>query len=135
VGRVIIGDDVEIGANTCVDRGTLGDTRIDRGAKVDNLVQVGHNAHLAEGAVICGKVGLAGSASVGRFAYVGGLAGISNQVHVGDGAKVGALSLITKDVPPGESAAGNPQREGREFFKIQALLSKLLRERQRKGEG
>jgi UDP-3-O-[3-hydroxymyristoyl] glucosamine N-acyltransferase len=125
LGRVVVGDDVEIGANSCVDRGTMGDTVIANNVKLDNLVHVGHNSQLDEGAVICGGTCLAGRASVGRYAYVGGLTGITNAVRVGDGAKVGALSLVTKDVPPGGTAVGNPQREHREHFKVHALLNKL----------
>jgi UDP-3-O-[3-hydroxymyristoyl] glucosamine N-acyltransferase len=132
LGRVVIGDDVEIGANTCIDRGTIGDTRIDRMAKIDNLVQVGHNVHIAEGAVICGDTALAGSSSVGKFAYVAGVCGIANQVHVGAGAKVAAMTLLSKDVPDGGTAMGNPQREGRDYLKVQALLSKMLADRKKR---
>ena len=136
-GSVVIGDDVEIGANTCVDRGTFGNTIIERMAKVDNHVQIGHNCHLHEGAVVCGAAGLAGSSSVGRFAYVGGLTGVANQVHIGDGASIGACSLIAKDVPPGETMLGNPQRSYREHFRVQAKLNKLVAEGRaaRKGSG
>jgi UDP-3-O-[3-hydroxymyristoyl] glucosamine N-acyltransferase LpxD len=132
IGRVIIESDVEIGANCTVDRGTFGDTRIGKNAKLDNLVHVGHNARIEEGAVICGGTCLAGNAVLGKYVYVGGLSGITNHVHVGDGAKVGAMSLITGDVPPEGTAVGNPQREYREHFRAHALLSKLLRERRSK---
>ncbi len=123
-GGVRIGDDVEIGANSCVDRGTLADTVIDSKAKLDNQVHVGHNAYVQEGAVLCGGVALAGNARVGKFAYVGGLTGVINHVYIGDGAQVGALTLVSKDVPAGGNAVGNPQREHREFFRVQAWLSK-----------
>ncbi len=126
LGGVVIGDDVEIGANSCVDRGTLGDTLIESEAKLDNLVHMGHNSKVARGAVICGGTCLAGSSSVGEFAYIGGLTGITNHVHVGKGASVGALALVTKDVPPGGTAVGNPQREYKDHFKAHALLSRLL---------
>jgi len=129
LGRVVVEDDVEIGANSCVDRGTFGETRIGKSAKLDNLVHIGHNSRLDEGAIVCGGTCLAGNASLGKFAYVGGLTGITNHVHVGDGASVGALSLVTKDVPPGATAVGNPQREHREHFKAHALLSRMLAER------
>lgn len=134
LGRVVVGDDVEIGANSCVDRGTFGETRIEKSAKLDNLVHIGHNAHLDEGAVICGGTCLAGRASVGRFAYIGGLTGITNDVHVGDGAQVGAVSLVTKDVPPGSTAVGNPQREYKEHFRAHAMLNRMVSKRG-KGEG
>ncbi len=132
LGHVILGDDVEIGANSCVDRGTLGNTRIEKQVKLDNLVHIGHNSHLAEGAVICGGTCLAGNASVGKYAYVGGLTGIGNQVHVGDGATVGALTMVTKDIPPRGTAVGNPQRNDKEHFRAHALLNRLLAERRSK---
>jgi UDP-3-O-[3-hydroxymyristoyl] glucosamine N-acyltransferase len=125
-GRVVVGDDVEIGANSTVDRGTIADTVIGAGAKIDNLCHLGHNARLGRGAILCGGTFLAGNASVGDLVYVGGMSGVSNQVHVGDGAKVGAMSLLTKDVPPGETVAGNPQRTYREHFRAHAALNKLI---------
>jgi UDP-3-O-[3-hydroxymyristoyl] glucosamine N-acyltransferase len=131
LGRVIVGDDAELGANCCVDRGTFGDTVIGRNAKLDNQVHVGHNATVEEGAILCGGTCLAGSSSVGKYAYVGGLTGIANKVHVGDGASVGACSLLTKDVPPGTAALGNPQREYREHFKAHAALNRLMESRRR----
>lgn len=134
LGRVVIGDDVEIGANSCVDRSTFGDTLIGNSAKLDNLVHVGHNAKIDVGAVICGGTCLAGNASIGKFAYVGGLTGIANHVHVGDGASVGAVSLVTKDVEPGGTAVGNPQRDHREHFKAHARLSRLIAERRKKAD-
>ncbi|MCC7440351.1 MAG: UDP-3-O-(3-hydroxymyristoyl)glucosamine N-acyltransferase [Bdellovibrionales bacterium] len=125
LGRVVIGDDVEIGANSCVDRGTLGDTILADQVKLDNMVQIGHNARLDVGAVVCGSAALAGSSSLGKFVYVGGLTGISNRVHVSDGAKVGAVSLVSKDVPPGGTVLGNPQRDYSDHFRAHAALNKL----------
>jgi UDP-3-O-[3-hydroxymyristoyl] glucosamine N-acyltransferase len=132
LGRVVVGDDVEMGANCCVDRSTLGETRIEKNSKLDNLVHLGHNSYLGEGAVICGGTCLAGNARVGKYAYVGGLTGIGNHVHVGDGATVGALTMVTKDVQAGGTAVGNPQRDRREHFRAHALLSRLLEERRSK---
>lgn len=132
LGNVVVGDDAEIGANTCIDRGTVGPTLVEKSAKIDDLVMIGHNCQIHEGAVICGHAGLAGSAIIDRYAIVGGLAGISNQVHVGPGAKVGACSLISKDVPAGETASGNPQRDHQEHLKIHAMLSRMLAERRSK---
>lgn len=127
LGRVVIGNDVEIGANCSVDRSTMGDTVIETMVKLDNQVHVGHNARIEEGAVVCGGTCLAGGAQIGRFAYVGGLTGITNRVRVGDGAQVGALALVTKDVEPRGTAVGNPQREYREHFKAHAVLNRLLK--------
>ncbi|HAR44299.1 MAG TPA: UDP-3-O-(3-hydroxymyristoyl)glucosamine N-acyltransferase [Bdellovibrionales bacterium] len=131
VGNVVIGDDVEIGANSCVDRATFGSTHIASKVKIDNLVQIGHNVQLEEGAVLCGCSACAGSSSVGKFAYVGGGAGIANQVHIGDRANVGAFSLVTKDVTPGETVIGNPMRDYKEYFRVHAMLSRLLAERKK----
>lgn len=132
LGRVIVGDDVEIGANSCVDRGTFGETWIGNSVKLDNLVHIGHNSRVDHGAIICGGTCLAGNASVGKFATIGGLSGVANHVHVGDGASVGALSLVTKDVPVDGTAVGNPQRDYREHFGAHALLSRLLVDRKQK---
>ncbi len=132
VGGVLMGDDVEIGANSCVDRATFGNTLIGNKVKLDNQVHIGHNAELDEGAIICGGTCLAGSARVGKFAYIGGLTGIANKVFVGDYAKVGAVSLVTKDVPSGGTALGNPQRDYHEHFRSHAKLSKLLKDRKPK---
>lgn len=131
LGRVVVGDSVEIGALSCVDRGTIDDTRIGRGAKLDNQVHVGHNAEIGEGAIVCGGTCLAGNASIGKWAYVGGLVGITNHVHVGDGGKVAAMSLLTKDVPPHATAAGSPQREYSDHFKAHAILSRMIRGKKR----
>lgn len=128
LGRVVIGNDVEIGANCSIDRGTLGETRIDSMAKLDNQVHVGHNAHVGEGAILCGGICLAGNARIGKFAYVGGMTGVVNEIVIGDGAMVGAMSLITKDIEAGGKAVGNPQRESREHFKVHAKLNQLLKE-------
>lgn len=126
LGRVIIGNDVEIGANSCVDRGTFDDTILEDEVKLDNHVQIGHNAKLRRGAVICGSSALAGGAEVGRFAYIGGLTGITNRVKVGDGAQVAACALITKDIPAGGTGVGNPQRTYREHFKAHARLNRII---------
>lgn len=134
LGRVVVGDGVEIGALSCVDRGTIDDTRIGRGAKLDNQVHVGHNAEIGEGAIVCGGTCLAGNASIGNWAYVGGLVGITNHVHVGEGGKVAAMSLLTKDVAPGAVAAGSPQREYTEHFRAHAALSRLARAKRSTGD-
>jgi UDP-3-O-[3-hydroxymyristoyl] glucosamine N-acyltransferase len=111
IGGVVVEDDVEIGANSTVDRGTLGDTRIGRGAKLDNLVQVGHNCDVGEGAVIVAQVGLAGTVTVGRGALILSQAGIVDHVRVGDGAYVGPQSGVTSDVAPGARVLGTPHAD------------------------
>ena len=131
LGRVVIGNDVEIGANCCIDRATFGETRLADHVKLDNDVHIGHNATLDEGAVVCGGTALAGRASIGPYAYVGGLTGIANDVRIGDGAQVGALTLVTKDVEPGSSAVGVPAREYEKHFRIHAMLNRMLSDRRK----
>ena len=125
----MIGNDVELGANACVDRATFGETRIDHHAKLDNMCHIGHNAWVEEGAILCGGVFLAGNARIGKYAYIGGLTGVTNKVHIGDGAQVGAGSMMTKNIPEGGTGVGNPQREYREHFRAHAMLNKLVLDR------
>jgi UDP-3-O-[3-hydroxymyristoyl] glucosamine N-acyltransferase len=125
VGRVVVEDDVEIGANTTVDRGTLGDTRIGRGAKLDNLVHVGHNCRVGAEAVIVAQSGLAGSASLGRGTLVMGQAGIIDHVRVGEGAFIGPRAGVHRDVPAGARVMGAPHRDMRAFQRIWASLAHL----------
>lgn len=129
VGNVRIGDDVEIGANTTIDRGTMGSTIIHSKVKIDNLVQVGHNCEVGEGSILCGAAGMAGSSSLGRFVTVAAQAGTGNQVHVGDYSVLGAFSGVAKDCPPDSELAGMPARPISEYYKILAIQNKLLRER------
>ncbi len=127
LGKVVIGDDSEIGANCTLDRSTFGETRLGKGVKLDNLVHVGHNAEIGDGTVIAGGTCLAGGVKLGRYVVCGGLTGIANRVEVGDGASIGALALVTKDIPPGGTAVGNPQREYHEHFRSHAMLTRLVK--------
>ena len=108
LGGVVVEDDVWIGSLTTVDAGTLGPTRVRRGARIDSQVHVGHNADVGEHAVLCGKVGLAGSVKIGRGAVLGGAVGVGDHVRVGDGAKVAGGSGVIGDVPAGSEYAGYP---------------------------
>jgi UDP-3-O-[3-hydroxymyristoyl] glucosamine N-acyltransferase len=125
VGRVVVEDDVEIGAGTTVDRGTLGDTRIGRGSKIDNLVQIGHNCSIGEQVLIVAQVGLAGSTTVERGAVIMGQAGAAGHLTIGEGAIVGPQSGLHKDVRAGARVLGSPQREERGFHKAMAALARL----------
>jgi UDP-3-O-[3-hydroxymyristoyl] glucosamine N-acyltransferase len=125
VGGVVVGDDVEIGAGTTVDRGTLEDTRIGRGSKIDNLVQIGHNCIIGEQVIIVAQVGLAGSTIVERGAVIMGQAGAAGHLTIGEGAVVGPQSGLHKDVPPGVRVLGSPQREEHGFHRAMAALAKL----------
>ena len=125
LGRVIIDNDVEIGANTCIDRGALLDTEIGEGSKLDNLVQIGHNVKIGKGCLITGQVGIAGSTDVEDYVMVGGQAGISGHLKIGVGAKIAAQSGVIRDVPPGKSVIGFPALHARQFWKNLATLKKI----------
>jgi UDP-3-O-[3-hydroxymyristoyl] glucosamine N-acyltransferase len=124
-GSLIIGDDVEIGANSSVDRGTIGDTVIGRGAKIDNQVQIGHNCQIGEGAIICGSCALGGSSKVGRYAVLAGFCAVANGAEIGDGAIIGGMSGVQGQIGPGKVMVGNPLRERSEFYRIQASMTSL----------
>jgi UDP-3-O-[3-hydroxymyristoyl] glucosamine N-acyltransferase len=127
VGGCQIGDDVEIGANTTIDRGSLGDTVIGRGTKIDNLVHIGHNARIGEHVLIVAQVGISGSASIGNRAVLAGQAGIGGHLVIGDGARVAAQAGVIGDVAPGETVSGYPARPHREALRAQAALFRLPR--------
>lgn len=126
LGRVIIEDHVEIGANTAIDRGSGPDTVIGQGTWIDNLVQVGHNVRIGKGCIIAAQTGIAGSTVIEDFAVMGGQVGITGHVVVGKGARLAAQSGIMGDVPPGAEYMGFPGRPRREFLKGVALLNRLI---------
>lgn len=125
VGRVIIEDDVDIGANSCIDRGTLNDTVIGAGSKIDNLVQIGHNVRLGMGCILAGQAGISGSTTLGNFVMVGGQGGLSGHLSVGDGARVAAQAGVMRDIPPGQEVVGAPAVPGRQFMRQVAALKRL----------
>lgn len=125
VGRVVIGDDVEIGSNTAIDRATFGVTRIAQGVKIDNLVQIGHNVEIGEHSALAGMVGVAGSVTIGKHVQIGGGAGIAGHIDIGDGASVGACSGVHKSVAPGQVVTGYPAVDHREFLRISAASRNL----------
>jgi UDP-3-O-[3-hydroxymyristoyl] glucosamine N-acyltransferase len=130
VGRVVIGDDVEIGSNTAIDRATFGVTCIGNGVKIDNLVQIGHNVQIGEHTVIAGKVGIAGSAILGKHVRVGAYAGINGHIEIGDGATIGALAGVTRSIAPGQTVSGFPAIDHlvqRRVMVVQTQLPDLLR--------
>jgi UDP-3-O-[3-hydroxymyristoyl] glucosamine N-acyltransferase len=124
-GTVVIEDDVEIGANTAIDRAALGETVVRRGAKIDNLVQVAHNVEVGENAILAGQVGLAGSVRVGRGVLLGGQVGVADHVRIGDGAMAAGKSGIIKDVPSGAFVSGSPHLDVRDWRKVWVLLPQL----------
>ena len=127
IGRVVIQDDVEIGANTTIDRGSIRDTVIGEGAKIDNLVQIAHNVVIGRHCVIVSQTGISGSTTLGDFAVTAGQAGLTGHLTVGAGAQIGAQAGLMTDVPPGERWAGFPAQPARLWMKQEALLRKLVR--------
>lgn len=125
VGGCEIGDDVEIGANSTVDRGSIGRTEIGRFTKIDNLVQVAHNCLVGEGVIMVAQVGVGGSSVVGDGVLIGGQAGLSGHLEVGAGAKIAAQTGVIKSVPAGKTVTGFPARENREFLRATGNLYRL----------
>lgn len=129
LGSVILGNDVEIGANSCVDRGAIENTVIGDGTKIDNQVQVGHNVVIGKGTVIAGCTALAGSSRIGNFVQIGGGANIAGHIFVGDGAKVAGMSGVVKDVEPMQAVAGIPAVPIRKWHRINAMLLRMIEEK------
>ena len=125
IGNVVIDDDVEIGANTTVDRATFGSTRIGKGTKLDNLIQVAHNVEIGTGNVFAAQVGVAGSTKIGDFNQVGGQVGFAGHIHVGNMNQFGAQSGIPNNVGDGNRLIGYPAVGLRQFAKTQVYLKRL----------
>ncbi|MFC1501394.1 UDP-3-O-(3-hydroxymyristoyl)glucosamine N-acyltransferase [Elusimicrobiota bacterium] len=125
IGIVEIGDDVEIGSNTSIDRATVGKTKIGKGTKIDNLVHIAHNVEIGEHCIITGQNGFAGSSTIGDFVTFGAQGGVAGHLKIGAGATVAARAGVISDVKPKETVSGFPARAHREEMKIQALIHKL----------
>jgi UDP-3-O-[3-hydroxymyristoyl] glucosamine N-acyltransferase len=125
VGGCVLEDDVEVGSNTCIDRGSIDDTVIGQGTKLDNLVQVGHNVRIGERCLIMAGVGIAGSTRVGNDAILAGHVGVTDHLVIGDRARIAAKSAIFGDVPAGASFSGHPARPHRQFLRAQAAMYRL----------
>ena len=125
VGIVVIEDDVELGANVTIDRATMGETRIGRGTKIDNLVQIAHNVKIGENSIIVSQVGISGSTEVGKNVTIAGQVGLTGHLHIGDGAIIAAQSGVHRDVKPGQIVLGSPAREMQKSKKIEAIISNL----------
>ncbi len=125
VGFVQIDDDVEIGANTTIDRGTLGRTWIQRGVKIDNLVQIAHNVVVGENSIIVAQVGVSGSTRIGKGVILAGQVGVVGHIEIGDGVMVGAQSGVGESIPAGQLVSGSPTMPHKTWLRVQAILSKL----------
>lgn len=125
VGGLRIGDDVEIGSGCTIDRGTLGDTIVGRGTKLDNLVHIGHNSRIGEHCIFAGGAMVAGSVRLGDFVVLGGGSGVVDHVSLGAGVRVGAISMVTADVPAGATVSGIPAHGHRETLRMQAASRRL----------
>ncbi len=125
LGRCVLEHDVEVGANTTVDRGSMGDTVIGAGTKIDNLVQVAHNVRVGARCLIMAQVGIAGSAAIGHDVVLAGQVGVRDHVTIGDAARVGGGSAVTGDLPPGASVSGHPARSHRAVLRQAAALARL----------
>ena len=124
-GTVVIDDDVEIGANVSIDRATLGETRIHKGVKIDNLVQIAHNVVIGEHSVVVSQVGISGSTKVGKHVTLAGQVGLVGHIQIGDKAMIGAKSGVSKSVPEGTMLSGSPAVDHRLWRKSQVSLLKL----------
>jgi len=127
VGNVVLEDDAEIGANSCIDRAQTGSTRIGAGTKIDNLVQIGHNCRIGKHCVIAAQTGLAGSTVIGDYVKVGGQAGFKGHITVGSGVTIAGQSGVWGDVPDGVTISGNPARDHRGELRRQVMIEKLPR--------
>src|SRR5229473_8649745 len=129
LGRVIVGDDADIGANTTIDRGSGHDTVIGPGTMIDNLVQIGHNVVLGRGCILAGQAGIAGSTRVGDFVMVGGQAGFAGHLKIGSGARIAAQSGVMRDGAPGETVCGVPAVPITMFMRQVAILQRLAKKK------
>lgn len=132
IGTVQIAEDVEIGANTTIDRGALGDTKIGRQTKIDNLVMIAHNVQVGEFCFLAGQVGIAGSTKVGDRVLMGGQVGVAGHLKIGDKVKLSAQTGVSKDIPEGQICFGTPARPQKEAAIGVAVMNQLIRERMKK---
>jgi len=124
-GRVVVEDDVEIGAGTTIDRASVGETRIARGAKIDNLVQIGHSCTVGEDALLCAQVGLAGTSRIGRRVILAGQVGVAGHLTIGDDVVMTAKSATSHNIPPGKVISGVPAFDNREWLRATAAFRRL----------
>jgi UDP-3-O-[3-hydroxymyristoyl] glucosamine N-acyltransferase len=126
LGRVVLGDEVEIGANATIDRGALGDTVLGPGTRIDNLVMIGHNVKAGRGCILVSQAGISGSTELGDYVSIAGQAGIAGHLRIGSFARVGSRAGVMHDIPEKTDVLGEPAEPVREFWRKQALLKRLL---------
>jgi UDP-3-O-[3-hydroxymyristoyl] glucosamine N-acyltransferase len=127
IGRVVIGDDVEIGANSTIDRGSMKDTIIERLCRIDNLVQIGHNAHIKKGAIIVAQVGIAGSSKIGSYCALGGQVGVAGHITIADGVQIAGQGGVIQDIKEPGIMGGTPAVPIRDWHKQTIMLKKLIK--------
>ena len=125
LGTVVLGDDVEVGANTCIDRATLGATVVGSRTKIDNLVQIGHNVRIGADVLIAGQTGIAGSTAIGDRVVIGGAVGVADHVEIGDEARIAGGAGVTKSVPAGDTWGGYPAQPMRRWVRERYLIGRL----------
>lgn len=125
IGNVVLGNDVEIQANTCIDRAKISSTVIGDNTKIDNLVQVGHNVRVGQSSIFCAQVGIAGTTDIGNGVVLAGQVGLAGHMKVGDGAQIGAQSGVMNDIPAGKTYFGFPAMPQKEAFRQMAMVRKL----------
>ena len=125
VGACVLEDDVEVGANSCIDRGSIGRTTIGQSTKLDNLVQLGHNVQVGQGVLMAAQVGVSGSSIIRDGAMFGGQAGVGGHLEVGEGARIGGQGGVIGDIPPGKTVSGYPARDNREYLRAMGMVFKL----------
>ncbi len=135
LGRVLVGDDVEVGANSTIDRGSAQDTVIGAGTRLDNLVQIGHNVRLGRCCVIVAQAGISGSTVLEDFVTVAGQGGLAGHLHIGRQARIGGQAGVMTDVPAGSEFVGSPAMPAREFFRQVAMLRRMMAERRGRDQG
>lgn len=125
LGGVVLEDEVEVGANACIDRGALGDTVVGRGSRIDNLVQLGHNVRVGQGCVLVSQVGISGSTTLGDWVQVAGQAGITGHLHIGAKARIGAQAGVMRDIAAGADVLGSPAQPARDMLREVAAIRRL----------